>query len=190
MSNFAQGSKSKAISDRSGMRFPYREMRKEWNGLKVGPDEYEEKHPQLRPQKTGADPQALFDPRPDQRTETKGQTLLINNPFQSGSPGSSVVTVFEPSHGRTTSSVVVFRKVESFDGFTSTTLRQTTGHSIVVVDSDSYTITISAETATTGNIRGGGGNGTVEAGVATSSASTFDSTSATLDSTNKTFDEG
>ena len=190
MPRYASGKKAWGQSDRSGFRYRLSEMITEWNGLKVGPDEYEEKHPQLRPQKTGADPQALFDPRPDQRTETQGQTLLINNPFQSGSSGSSVITVFEPSHGRTTSSVVVFRKVESFDGFTSTTLRQTAGHSIVVVDSDSYTITISAETATTGNIRGGGGNGTVETGAATSSASTFDATSVTLDSTNKTFDEG
>jgi hypothetical protein len=29
---FARGKKSKAISDRSGMAFPYEEMVKEWNG--------------------------------------------------------------------------------------------------------------------------------------------------------------
>jgi hypothetical protein len=40
-------------------------MRKEWNGLLVGPDEYEEKHPQLSAPNVGADPQALRDPRPD-----------------------------------------------------------------------------------------------------------------------------
>ena len=47
MSNFATGKKSKAISDRSGMTFPYKEMRKEWNGLFVHTSEYEAKHPQL-----------------------------------------------------------------------------------------------------------------------------------------------
>ena len=40
-------------------------MKTEWNGLKVGPDEYEEKHPQLEPRRTVIDPQALRDPRPD-----------------------------------------------------------------------------------------------------------------------------
>ena len=32
MSNFATGKKAKAISDRSGLAFPYNEMVKEWNG--------------------------------------------------------------------------------------------------------------------------------------------------------------
>ena len=57
-------------SDRSGFRYRLNEMVKEWNGLKVGPDEYEQKHPQLEPNKVGPDPQALHEPRPDQRTES------------------------------------------------------------------------------------------------------------------------
>jgi len=40
-------------------------MRKEWNGLLVGRDEWEEKHPQLQPLRAVPDPQALRDPRPD-----------------------------------------------------------------------------------------------------------------------------
>ena len=47
MSNFSTGKKSKAISDRSGMAFPYREMVKEWNGSFVHKSEFEAKHPQL-----------------------------------------------------------------------------------------------------------------------------------------------
>ena len=47
MSNFATGKKSKAISDRSGMAFPYNEMVKEWNGSLVHKSEFESKHPQL-----------------------------------------------------------------------------------------------------------------------------------------------
>ena len=31
MTNFARGKYAKAISDRSGMEFPYNEMVKEWN---------------------------------------------------------------------------------------------------------------------------------------------------------------
>jgi hypothetical protein len=44
---FAKGKYAKAISDRSGMEFPYREMVKEWNGHFVHKSEYEAKHPQL-----------------------------------------------------------------------------------------------------------------------------------------------
>lgn len=62
---YAKGNRAWGISDRSGRRYRLREMRKEWNGLLVGPDEYEQKHPQLYPPKTYPDPQALKDPSPD-----------------------------------------------------------------------------------------------------------------------------
>ena len=39
-------------------------MRREWNGLLVGKDEYESKHPQLGPFRTPTDAQALKDARP------------------------------------------------------------------------------------------------------------------------------
>ena len=53
MARFASGKKAWGYSDRSGFRYRLREMRKEWNGLKVGPDEYEAKHPQLEPNYPG-----------------------------------------------------------------------------------------------------------------------------------------
>jgi len=40
-------------------------MRREWNGLLVGKDEYEPKHPQLEPFPKVVDAQALKDARPD-----------------------------------------------------------------------------------------------------------------------------
>ena len=49
MAKFASGKKAYAISDRSGFRYRYKDMRKEWNGLLVGPDEFEAKQPQLGP---------------------------------------------------------------------------------------------------------------------------------------------
>ena len=48
---FARGKYAKAISDRSGMAFPYTEMVKEWNGSLVHYSEFEPKHPQLDPKK-------------------------------------------------------------------------------------------------------------------------------------------
>ncbi len=49
MSKFATGRNSYAISDRSGFRYRYRDMRKEWNGLLVGRDEFEAKQPNWVP---------------------------------------------------------------------------------------------------------------------------------------------
>lgn len=64
--SYASGKWAYGISDRSGFRFRLRDMRKEWNGQLVGPDEYDPKHPQLFPPKASPDPQALRNPRPDQ----------------------------------------------------------------------------------------------------------------------------
>ena len=59
----ARGKYAKAISDRSGMEFPYLEMMKEWNGSLVHKSEFESKHPQLERQKHAADAQSLTDAR-------------------------------------------------------------------------------------------------------------------------------
>ena len=47
MPRYATGKYAKAISDRSGLEYRYKDMRKEWNGLLVGKDEFERKHPLL-----------------------------------------------------------------------------------------------------------------------------------------------
>jgi len=67
MAKFASGKNAFAISDRSGFRYRYKDMRKEWNGLLVGKDEFEKKHPQLEPIRKVDDPQALKDARPDRK---------------------------------------------------------------------------------------------------------------------------
>ena len=66
---FAKGKHSKAISDRSGMEFPYNEMVKEWNGSTVHYTEFEAKHPQLDPKYHPTDPQSLQNAKP-QSTST------------------------------------------------------------------------------------------------------------------------
>jgi len=155
MSNFATGRKAKAISDRSGMAFPYNEMVKEWNGSFVHGSEFEAKHPQLEPRPHKADAQALQDARPD-RTETAAPNLLKTDSFKTGSASSSTITVTEPSHGRSTSDTVRFYAATSFDGITATNINAAAGYTITVVDTDTYTFSVSTDTATTGNIRGGG----------------------------------
>ena len=69
MSKFATGKHAFGISDRSGFRYRLKDMRKEWNGLLVGRDEWEEKHPQLQPLRAIPEPQALRDPRPEQNLD-------------------------------------------------------------------------------------------------------------------------
>ena len=158
---YARGKHAFFISDRSRMRFPYSERVREWTGLIVHISEFEAKHPQLEPLRPGPDPQALHDPRPDQRTEVATEQLLISNPFQSGNAGTNVITVIEPSHGRTSSDTVRFRKAVAFDGFTQGVLENASGYSITVVDEDTYSFTASSGTATSGSTRGGGNYATV-----------------------------
>ena len=62
---YASGKHAYGISDRSGRRYRLRDMKTEWTGAKVGPDEFEPKHPQLFPPRAFPDPQALRDPRPE-----------------------------------------------------------------------------------------------------------------------------
>ena len=78
---FAKGKYAKAISDRSGMEFPYREMVKEWNGSFVHISEYEAKQPQLEIRTRGGDAQGLRDARPA-RTENEVARMLEPNPFE------------------------------------------------------------------------------------------------------------
>jgi len=157
MARYASGKRAYGYSDRSGFRYRLRDMIKEWNGLKVGPDEYEAKHPQLEPNYPGPDPTALYEPRPDSRTEVSVENLLVLNPFLSTASSASI-TVIEPSHGRSTSDTVRFRDAIGFDGFTATVLNNSSGYAITKVDDNTYTFTASSGTATTGGIRGGGGS--------------------------------
>ena len=109
MGKYASGKHSLAISDRSGMAFPYTEMVREWNGFLVHYSEYEPKQPQLEPKPVGSDPQALFNPRPQPSSKTS-LILLDNNPFTSiiyG--GTTYVNVFSEDHQRAAGSTVRFR---------------------------------------------------------------------------------
>tara|TARA_R110002153_G_scaffold104341_2_gene242108 strand:+ start:1787 stop:2314 length:528 start_codon:yes stop_codon:yes gene_type:complete len=163
MGKYSSNKYAMGISDRSGVAYRLRDMRKEWTGLLVGKDEWEAKQPQLMVLKTKADPQALRDPRPD-RTEPSVEVLLPRDAFTSSSSGSSVITVKEPGHSRATGDVVRFRETEDFDGFTETVLEAAAGYSVTVIPGDSstdfqsmfYSFTASGETAILGAVSGGG----------------------------------
>ena len=113
MSVFSQGKYALAISDRSGMAFPYNEMVREWNGALVHVSEYEPKQPQLDPKPTSADPQALQRARPV-RTEFSTQDFLPLNPFTTA--GTTTLTVSFPSGALQVDDVLRFTAVKEAVG--------------------------------------------------------------------------
>ena len=109
MGKYASGKYGYAISARSGLKFPYDEMVREWNGSLVHTSEYEPKQPQLEPKPVGSDPQALYNPRPHPASKTS-LILLDNNPFTSVIySGTTYVNVFSEDHQRAAGSTVRFR---------------------------------------------------------------------------------
>jgi hypothetical protein len=153
---YAAGKYALFISDRSGAAFPYKRMRIEWTGARVDASEYEPKSAQLEIPKNISDPEALQHASSD-RTEPLAEVLLRYDPFRSGNSGSSTITVRSPGHGRSTGDTVRFRSVSDFDGFTAGTIELAAGYSVTKVDSDFYTFAVDSETATTGDVLGGGG---------------------------------
>ena len=153
MSNFSKGKYAQFISDRSGMAFPYKEMVREWNGSRVHVSEFAPKQPQLEPKPHGADPQGLPQARPD-RTEPATESLLQPNPFIITN-GNSIINVYEPSHGRTTGDIVVFRNVDGSPGGLAFTLfENSSGFSITVTGTDNYTFDLGTSPILSGRFGG------------------------------------
>ena len=162
---FARGKHAKAISDRSGMEFPYNEMVKEWNGHLVHKSEFEAKHPQLELRSRSGDSQGLFNARPA-RTENEVAAMLGNNPF-SITASSQTITVTEINHGRSSSDTVRFRNVRgSPGGVSASTFENSSGFSITVTTTDKYTFSLGATPSVTEK----GGGPTVSAGPVSLSA--------------------
>tara|TARA_R110000751_G_scaffold293080_1_gene400548 strand:- start:225 stop:539 length:315 start_codon:yes stop_codon:yes gene_type:complete len=61
----ASGSKAYGICDITGFRYKLREMKKTWDGLLVGADQWSPKHPQLDRKAFPSDSQAIKNARPD-----------------------------------------------------------------------------------------------------------------------------
>ena len=162
MANYASGKRSKAISDRSGMEFPYKEMVREWNGSLVHISEFEPKQPQLEPKPHGADAIALKHVRTD-RTEPAVAAMLGNDPF-STTASSTTITVTENNHGRTSGDTVRFRNVRgSPGGVAFTAYEASSGFRITVTTTDKYTFTLGS----TPSITEEAGGPTVSAGPVT-----------------------
>ena len=160
---FARGKYAKAISDRSGMEFPYNEMVREWNGMLVHRSEFEAKHPQLETRHYAGDGHGLADARPA-REENEVSRMLGPNPFETIAASSGIINVYEKSHGRDTSDTVRFRTVSgNLFGASKSEIEAEAGFSITKTDDNFYTFTVSTSPSITGN----GGGGQTSSGPAT-----------------------
>ena len=151
MTTFASGKHALAISDRSGLAFPYLEMVKEWNGTWVHFSEFEPKQPQLEPKPTSADPQALQRARPA-RVALPTPAVLNDNPFTT--EVGTTVTVTENRHGRSTNDAVRFYQVkEAVGGVAMSTFELSTTLATTITATDtSIVLTDGSEFPTSGYI--------------------------------------
>ena len=76
---YASGKYAYGICDRCGFKYPLGELQKEWNNLKTCPECFEPKSALLDPLPHVADPQALYDPRPDTVTQTAALGVVTTN---------------------------------------------------------------------------------------------------------------
>ena len=151
MTTFSQGKYALAISDRSGMAFPYNEMVREWNGALVHVSEYEPKQPQLDPKPTSADPQALQRARPA-RTEFSTQDFLPLNPFTTA--GTTTLTISFPSGALQVDDVLRFTNIkEAVGGVSIARLKlQTTLNGNITDTATTITLTDGSNFPTSGFI--------------------------------------
>ncbi len=149
MPKYASGKYAKAISDRSGLEFPYNEMVREWNGSLVHMSEYEPKQPQLEPKPMSADAISLANIRPA-RTENPVSYFLPVDAFETYAASSGVINVTAPGHGLTTATTYRFRgqpttspgtgsptnavfayaNPENFDGISGSNIAKAAGYTI------------------------------------------------------------
>jgi len=141
MPKYATGKHALAISDRSGLQFPWREMVTEWTGAFVHTSEYEPKQPQLRPKTLSADSMSLTKVRPA-RTAFPTPTILPNNPFTT--EVGTTVTVTQPNHNFSSGDAVRFRQIkqENIGGVTQAILElETTLNGDITAAVTSLTLT-------------------------------------------------
>jgi primosomal replication protein N len=152
MTVFSQGKYALAISDRSGMAFPYNEMVREWNGAMVHIiQNMNLNQPQLDPKPTSADPQALQRARPA-RTEFGTQDFLPLNPFTTA--GNTTLTISFPNGALQVDDVLRFTNIkEAVGGVSIARLKlQTTLNGNITDTATTITLTDGSNFPTSGFI--------------------------------------
>ena len=159
-------------------------MVREWNGSFVHISEFEPKQPQLEPKPMSGDSISLRNVRPD-RTETAVPYAIPENGFETYEAGSRIINVTAPGHGLTNGTTYRFRgpplaitaaggtfqfaNPADFDGITGANIAKAAGYAITtgIYRSDArvstdyavanfFFFTVDTDTATVGEIKGGG----------------------------------
>ena len=82
-----------AVCDRCGFEMKLRSLKKEWNGLKTCSECFEAKQHQLEPHTASSDPEAWFDPRPNNDIEVGEGYVYVkdSNVYQNNSMNPAIV---------------------------------------------------------------------------------------------------
>jgi len=72
---FTKGKHARAMCDRCDWEYAYHDLRVEWTGLKVCPTCWDPKTALEFPSNFPTDPEALYDPRPDNDVEASDGTI-------------------------------------------------------------------------------------------------------------------
>lgn len=76
--SYASGKFAVGLCDRCAFEYPLLDLKKEWTGFKVCNECFEPKHPQLEPHTAPADPQAVYQPRPNTDKEVgEGYVVVV-----------------------------------------------------------------------------------------------------------------
>ena len=88
---FASNKNAYGICDITGFRYKLKDMKKTWDGLLVGPDQWDAKHRQLMPKPAVVDAQAIKDARVEAKDDNT--KFLVYTNIGDGKLG-SVLTTF------------------------------------------------------------------------------------------------
>lgn len=155
---YAVGKFAKALCDRCGFEYKLHELRQEWNNLKTCPSCFEPKAPQIDPRPVVVDPEALYNPRPNNDKEvgdgfvvvtytdiTKGNSM-DSNTIGSNYQGVSCIAAI----GEVTTTQNVPSNLAVLDGVSATS---TVGNvSVTAITGSSVTLTGLAGTSALGTV--------------------------------------
>jgi len=91
--SFSAGKNAYGICDITGFRYKLRDMKKTWNGLLVGPDQWSPKHPQLERKPSTYDPEAVRNARIDPSSDGQdGNFFMVYTNVGNGILGAEIST--------------------------------------------------------------------------------------------------
>jgi len=76
---YATGKFARGLCDRCGFEYKLHELKEEWNNLKVCSECFEPKAPQIDPRPVITDPEAVYNPRPNNDKEVGEGFVVVSD---------------------------------------------------------------------------------------------------------------